>query len=77
MVVLDTDLLSLLVLDFDERAAVDYQRLRCSHIHIGTMDLKIAAIVLANGATLLTKNLSDFRKVHSLKVEDWTLPGEG
>ena len=37
------------------------------------MDLKIAAIVLANGATLLSRNLSDFRKVPGLKVEDWTL----
>jgi len=40
------------------------------------MDLKIAAIVLAQNATLLTRNLSDFRKVPRLKVEDWTLPSE-
>jgi len=32
--------------------------------------------VLAQDATLLTKNLSDFRKVPGLKVEDWTLPSE-
>ena len=36
------------------------------------MDLKIAAIVLANDATLLTRNLGDFRKVPDLKAEDWT-----
>ena len=38
------------------------------------MDLKIAAIVLASNATLLTKNSSDFRKVPGLAVADWTLP---
>ena len=67
---------NILVLDFDERAGVEYQRLRRSRVRIGTMDLKIAAIVLAHDATLLSKNLSDFRKVPGLKVADWTLPGE-
>jgi len=36
------------------------------------MDLKIAAIVLANGATLLTRNLADFSGIRGLAVEDWT-----
>jgi tRNA(fMet)-specific endonuclease VapC len=36
------------------------------------MDLKIAAIVLSHDATLLSRNLMDFRKVPGLKVEDWT-----
>ena len=65
----------ILVLDFDERAGVEYQRLRRSRVRIGTMDLKIAAIVLTHDATLLSKNLSDFCKVPGLKVADWTLPG--
>jgi tRNA(fMet)-specific endonuclease VapC len=37
------------------------------------MDLKIAAIALANDATLLTRNLSDFRKIPGLRIEDWTV----
>jgi len=66
----------ILVLDFDERAGVEYQRLRQSRLRIGTMDLKIAAIALARDATLLSKNLSDFGKVPGLKVADWTVPGK-
>jgi tRNA(fMet)-specific endonuclease VapC len=69
------DFRTIVVLDFDERAGVEYQRLRRLRVRIGTMDLKIAAIVLTHDATLLSKNVSDFRKVPGLKVADWTLPG--
>lgn len=34
------------------------------------MDLKIAAIAIANNATLLTRNLSDFGQIAALSVED-------
>jgi tRNA(fMet)-specific endonuclease VapC len=37
------------------------------------MDLKIAAICLANDATLLTRNSTDFGKVPALRTENWTL----
>ena len=36
------------------------------------MDLKIAAIAIYKGATLLTRNLSDFENIANLQVEDWT-----
>jgi tRNA(fMet)-specific endonuclease VapC len=35
------------------------------------MDLKIASIVLAHDATLLSRNLRDFQQVPNLRVEDW------
>ncbi|HZZ79499.1 MAG TPA: type II toxin-antitoxin system VapC family toxin [Gemmataceae bacterium] len=40
-----------------------------------TMDLRIASIVLANDATLLTRNLRDFQRIPGLKVEDWSREG--
>lgn len=59
-------------MEFDLPAAIEFQRLRKRHRTLGTMDLKIAAIALANDATLLSRNLTDFRKISELKVEDWT-----
>ena len=64
---------SRILVDFDERAAAQYQQLVRGRIRIGTMDLRIAAIALANGATLLSKNLVHFRKVPGLRVEDWSV----
>jgi tRNA(fMet)-specific endonuclease VapC len=57
---------------FDERAVEVFQRIWLARPRIGTMDLKIAAIALANDATLLSRNLRDFQKVPDLRVEDWT-----
>jgi tRNA(fMet)-specific endonuclease VapC len=61
-----------LVLDFDADAAAIFQRLRASKVRIGTGDLRIAAIALAHQATLITRNLSDFRKVPGLPAQDWS-----
>ncbi len=60
------------VLEFDEKAATEFQRLRNLGVRVGTMDLKIASIVLALGAKLLSRNLSDFRRIPNLDIEDWT-----
>jgi tRNA(fMet)-specific endonuclease VapC len=60
------------VLAFDEAAAVAFQQLRRARLRIGTMDLKIAAIAVSRDATLLSRNLTDFRQVPGLQVEDWT-----
>jgi tRNA(fMet)-specific endonuclease VapC len=59
------------ILPFDEAAAAEYVRLRSDGIRIGTMDLKIAGIALVHKALLLSANLSDFRKVPGLRVENW------
>src|SRR5262249_43443630 len=65
------------VLDFDSAAAGHYYlELQKAKIKVGTMDLRIAAIVMAHDALLISRNLSHFSKVPGLHVEDWTLPPE-
>lgn len=39
---------------------------------IGPNDLIIAAITLSHGATLVTHNKNEFKRVEDLVVEDWT-----
>ena len=60
------------VLDYTDAAARQFEALKRSRLHVGTMDLKIAAIALSKDALLLSANLKDFKKVPALKVEDWT-----
>jgi tRNA(fMet)-specific endonuclease VapC len=59
------------VFPFDARAADEFERLRQQKLRIGTMDLKIAAIALANNALLLTANRRDFARVPGLRIENW------
>ena len=59
------------VLPFSPAAAATLQRLRDQRIRIGTQDLRIAAIVLTTGGTLITSNRRDFEKVPGLLIEDW------
>ncbi len=59
------------ILDFDEAAAAKFQELKKTRLGVGTMDLKIAAIALIRGATVLTENSREFERVPGLLVEDW------
>ena len=65
---------TLQILDFSEVAAVEFQRLKGLKLRVGTMDLRIAAVALANNATVWTRNLVDFLRVPGLKVEDASIP---
>ena len=60
------------VLPFSPAAAMTLQQLREQRIRIGTQDLRIAAIVLTAGGTLVTSNRRDFEKVPGLRIEDWS-----
>jgi tRNA(fMet)-specific endonuclease VapC len=59
------------VLEFDQSAAQEFQRLRKVYPRLGTMDLKIASITLVNQAVLLTRNSADFGQITGLSIEDW------
>jgi len=63
------------VVPFDERASWKYgvvrNALERAGTPIGPLDTLIAAHALALGATLVTNNTSEFRRVKGLKVEDW------
>ena len=65
------DLGTLRILGWDEPAVAVFERLRAARIRIGTMDLRIASIAIANSATLLTRNLKDFARVPGLRAENW------
>ena len=60
------------VLPFDDASAAVFTSLRRQRIRIGTMDLRIAAIVLSHEALLISRNLRDFERVPHLRAEDWT-----
>ncbi|MGL5075960.1 MAG: type II toxin-antitoxin system VapC family toxin [Waterburya sp.] len=60
------------ILEFDQPASQEFQRLKKLYPRLGTMDLKIAAISLVNQAVLLTRNSSDFGQIIGLDIEDWT-----
>ena len=64
-----------LILPFDENAAFRYGHLRAELERTGQPvaepDLRIAAIVLARGATLVTGNVRHFARIPELRVENW------
>ena len=65
------------VLDWPAEAARAYgdirARLEASGRSIGAMDMLIAAHAIHEKATLVTRNLSEFRRVPGLKLESWSV----
>ncbi|MDM8516792.1 type II toxin-antitoxin system VapC family toxin [Desulfobacterales bacterium HSG16] len=51
---------SITVIVFDEKPQAIFRKLRKQKIRVGTQDLRIAAIGLANDATIVTRNRKDF-----------------
>jgi tRNA(fMet)-specific endonuclease VapC len=59
------------VLLFDEAALATYRELLQRKLRIGTQDLRVAAIVLAHRAILVTGNQRHFSWIDGLAIEDW------
>ena len=59
------------ILPYDQPAATIFESLRNQRVRIGAFDLRIAAIALSRGLIVLSRNLTDFRQVPQLHVEDW------
>lgn len=64
-------------LPFDDPAAREYGKIRAYLTNqgaiIGSNDLMIAAIAIANQLTLVTHNTREFSRVPNLRIEDWEL----
>ena len=61
------------ILSFSEPAILRFEQLLTMKLNIGKMDLRIAAIALQLGHTVVTRNTRDFRRVPGLSIEDWTV----
>jgi tRNA(fMet)-specific endonuclease VapC len=63
------------VLPFDLPADADYgvirSELEAAGKRIGSNDLLIAAHARATGATIVTANISEFKRIGGLNVENW------
>jgi tRNA(fMet)-specific endonuclease VapC len=63
------------ILNFDQDAENCYQTLRQNSKALAKKriekDLRIASIVLAHNATIVTRNYKDFSQIPNLKIENW------
>jgi tRNA(fMet)-specific endonuclease VapC len=58
-------------LSFDRKAAEVFDELNQLRLRVGSMDLRIAAIAIANQMTLITQNTVDFERIPGLSIQDW------
>lgn len=61
------------ILDFGEEANIHFETLKAAKIHVGNRDLRIASFAVSTQNVLVTRNRSDFEKVHGLLIEDWSI----
>jgi tRNA(fMet)-specific endonuclease VapC len=61
------------IFSYTQSAMSRYDSLKKMKIRIGNTDLRIAAITLENGGTLVTRNLRDFQQIPNLPLENWAV----
>ncbi len=59
------------IFTYTEAAIARYRALLALKLGVGGMDLRIAAIALEEGATVVTRNLRDFQRIPGLACENW------
>lgn len=64
---------SIAIWDYDATAEAIFVALTRAKVRVGTKDLRIASIALANNATLLIRNTTDFARVPNLRFVDWII----
>jgi tRNA(fMet)-specific endonuclease VapC len=60
------------ILSFTEPAIDRFMRLKEMRLGVRHADLRIAAITLEHGGTLVTRNVRDFKAVPGLAIADWS-----
>jgi len=58
---------------FDLACEAILQQLIAMRLRVGTRDLKIAAVALANNLVVLTRNKRDFGRVPGLAIDAWSI----
>jgi tRNA(fMet)-specific endonuclease VapC len=61
------------VWEYDAAADALFEQFVSARVRVGTKDLRIGCIALANAATLLTRNTRDFSRIPGLMSADWTV----
>lgn len=65
------------IVPYEEKAARKYgeirARLKSQGTLIGSNDMLIAAVALAENAVLVTNNTKEFSRIEGLKIEDWSI----
>ena len=74
---LDEFVLPLEIEGFNEKAAAEYGTIRAdlekAGKPVGAMDMLIGAHAVSLGATLVTNNVKEFKRIPNLKVVDWSV----
>jgi tRNA(fMet)-specific endonuclease VapC len=60
------------ILPYSDAADRLVQSFRSGKIRVGTRDLRIAAICIVHGATLVTRNARDYSKIPGLTLDVWS-----
>ena len=65
------DFQQLYILSYTAQAEQVYRQWRQEKVRVSTHDLRIAAICVAHGATLISRNRQDYAQIPGLTVQFW------